>query len=336
MQKDSISVFKKLISQARQITIITHWSPDGDAMGSSLGLYNALRKMGKKAKVVVPNAYPGFLHWLPGNKSVLNFEEKAKPVSDLLKKSDLVFILDFNTFRRIEKLGELVAQSKAQKVLVDHHQQPETYFDYYYHDVNACSTCELVYELITGIAGKKVLDEKIASCLYTGIMTDTGSFRFPSTTAKTHKVVAELIEAGAKNDEIYNHVFDDYSVSRLRLMGYCLYEKLTFLDEYKAAYIMLNDEDHKRFNFKKGDTEGLVNYALSVRGMKLSAFFAERDGEIKISFRSKGNFDVNKFARAHFQGGGHKNAAGGKGEGTLKQTVEKFLSILPQYKKQLQ
>lgn len=334
MRKDSFKVFKPLISKAKTISIITHWSPDGDAMGSSLGLYHFLRSLKKNVKVIVPNDYPGFLAWLPGNNTVLNHQKDEKKTAALIAKSDIIFTLDFNSYGRIEKLGELVAKSTAVKVLIDHHQQPENFADYYFHDVLSCSTCELIHEFICGIAGKKAIDKKIATCLYTGIMTDSGSFRFPSTTAKTHRIVADLIDAGADNDVIYNSVHDDYSKERLKLLGYSL-NKMEVLDDMHTAFISLSQSEQDQYNYQKGDTEGVVNYALSIRGIIFSAFFAERDGVVKISFRSKGKFDVNKFARTHFNGGGHKNAAGGKSDKTLDQTVLDFVDILPLYKKEL-
>jgi phosphoesterase RecJ-like protein len=335
VKKNKFSDFKKLLSKASSISILTHTNPDGDAMGSSLGLYHYLRKKKKQVKVIVPNSFPGFLEWLPGTKQVMVFDGNEEKVQKQIAKSDVLFTLDFNTYSRLEKLGDLLNESKATKVLVDHHRQPDTCFDLYFHDEIACSTAELVHDLIGGIDSLKMIDKNSATCLYTGIMTDTGNFRFPSTTEKTFQIAASLVKAGASNSDIYNNVYDDYSANRLKLLGYCLSEKLVFMPEYKTAYIALSEEELQRFNFKKGDTEGVVNQALSVRGIIFSAFFSERGGEIKISLRSKGKFDVNKMARAHFSGGGHINAAGGVSRISLQQTVENFLSVLPQYKEQL-
>jgi bifunctional oligoribonuclease and PAP phosphatase NrnA len=334
MRRDPFKLFKPVLSKAKNISIITHWSPDGDAMGSSLGLYHYLKNKGKNVRVIVPNEYPGFLSWLPGNKTVLNFQTDEKKIKPVLEKSDVVFILDFNSYGRIEKLGALVAGTKAKKILIDHHQQPEDFADYFFHDVKACSTCELIYEFIEGVDSKKAIDKNIATCLYTGIMTDSGSFRFPSTTAKTHRIVAELIEAGADNDIIYNNVHDDYSYERLKLLGHCL-NKMEVLADYHTAFISLSEAEQDMYHYQKGDTEGIVNYALSIKGIRFSAFLTERDGIVKISFRSKGSFDVNKFARKHFSGGGHMNAAGGKSDKSLDEAVLDFVNLLPLYKKEL-
>jgi phosphoesterase RecJ-like protein len=204
-----------------------------------------------------------------------------------------------------------------------------------FHSIKACSTCELIYDFIELMGDKKLIKKDIANCLYTGIMTDTGSFRFPSTTAKTHRIIAELINAGAENSEIHSRIYDDNTEDKLRLLGFCLAEKLTVLKEYGTAFFSLRDDELKRFNYKKGDTEGIVNYALSIEGIRFSAFFVERDNEIKTSFRSKGDFNVNLFARKHFNGGGHANAAGGMSETTLDETIIKFISLLPDYKEEL-
>ncbi len=334
MKKHSFADFKKLVSKTKNISIITHVNPDGDAMGSSLGLYHYLKSKGKNVKVIVPNMYPDFLAWMPASKQAMVFEGNEAAAKKQLAKSDAIFILDFNNYNRIDILGELIRDSTAKKVLIDHHQAPDTVFDYYFHDTAASSTCELVYDFICGIDSKNVIDKKTANCLYTGIMTDTGSFRFRGTNAKTFTVAAALINAGAQNATIYNSVYDDYTENRLKLLGYCLHEKLVFVPEYKAAYIALSEAELKQFGFKKGDTEGIVNYALSVGGIDFSAFFSDKDGAIRISFRSK-KFDVNKFARAHFSGGGHINAAGAKSTLSLDDTVKKFRELLPQYKTEL-
>jgi len=334
VRKNKFSELKKVIAKAKNISILTHTNPDGDAMGSSLGLYHYLLKKKKKVKVIIPNSFPGFLGWMPGSKTSLVFEGNEERTHKQIAKSDLIFILDFNNYSRLDKLGEFLDQSKAPKILIDHHRQPDTCFQYYFHDEHASSTAELVYDLVCGIDLPHMIDKKSATCLYTGIMTDTGTFRFPSTTEKTFHIAASLIKAGADNAAIYNSVYDDYSAQRLKLLGYCL-EKLVFLPEYKTAYIAISEEELRRFDFKKGDTEGVVNQALSVRGIIFSAFFSEREGEVRMSFRSKGKFDTNKFARAHFGGGGHINASGGKSKEPLENVVAKFTGLLPQYKAEL-
>jgi phosphoesterase RecJ-like protein len=328
MRKDSFTKFKALLKKSKSIVIVTHWSPDGDAMGSSLALYNYLLKIKKKATVIVPNEYPEFLNWLPGNNKVLNFQTDEVKVTKVIHASDAIFTLDFNSFKRLEKLGEIVGESKAPKILIDHHQQPDNYAQYVFHDVKACSTCELIYDFIVGLGDKKLIDKKIASCLYTGLMTDTGSFRYPSVTANTHKIIGDLLEKGVVPSDIHSAVYDTYSDNRMKLLGHALTEKMVVFPEKHLAYMSLNEEELKRFQYQKGDTEGLVNYPLAIKGIRFSVLFTEMDGKIKISFRSKGKFDVNKFARQYFSGGGHINAAGGKGEGSMNDTVNKFLGLI--------
>ena len=335
MNAEQIKEVKGFLSTPRNLVIVTHWSPDGDAMGSSLGLYNYLIQKKHKVTVITPNDYPSFLFWLPGNNKVIDFSKKTKVAKAAVAKADIVFCLDFNSLKRIYDLGIEVEKSKAIKFIIDHHVQPEGFAKYMLHTIEACSSCELVYDFINIMGDKKLINKNIADCLYTGIMTDTGSFRFPSTTAKTHQIAAELILAGANNSEIHNRIYDDNSESRLRLLGYCLSEKLTVLKEYNTAFFSLRSDELKRFNYKKGDTESVVNYALSIEGICFAAFFVERDDLVKTSFRSKGTFDVNLFARKNFSGGGHKHAAGGSSEDTLDESLIKFISLLPEYKKQL-
>ena len=327
MHKENYLIFKNVLKKAQNIVITTHWSPDGDAMGSSLALYNYLLQLNKSVKVIVPNAYPEFLDWLPGNKQVIVHQKNETKAEKLIKSADLIFTLDFNSFKRIEKLGELLEKANAPIVLVDHHQQPEDYASYYFHDVTACSTCELIFELIVGMGGKKLIDKKIAACLYTGLMTDTGSFRYPSVTAKTHLIVSELLATGIAPATIHAAIYDTYNYERVKLLGYLLSEKMALIANLPIAYFAVTETELKKFNYQKGDTEGIVNYPFSIKGIKVCAFFMESEGYIKISFRSKGKIDVNKFARAHFSGGGHINAAGGKSTLTLNETVNKFIAL---------
>ncbi len=329
MQKDSFVKFKTLLKSVKNIVIVTHYSPDGDAMGSSLGLYHYLTQLNKSVKVVVPNAYPSFLHWLPANNKVLVFDKDETKVTKALNTADCIFTLDFNSFKRLEKLGDILQHTKAPKVLIDHHQQPDNYAKLYFHDVAACSTAELVFDFIVGLGGKKLINKKIAACLYTGLMTDTGSFRYPSVTAKTHLVIAELLKTGIAPNDIHSAVYDTYSADRLKLVGYALSEKMTVLQNLPVAYFAITHTELSKFNHQKGDTEGLVNYPFGIKGIKVCAFFNEApEGYIKISFRSKGKIDVNTFSRKHFNGGGHINAAGGKSTLSLVQTVKKFESLV--------
>ncbi len=335
MKPFEIKKINTFLSTPKNIVIVTHWSPDGDAIGSSLALYNYLIKKKHKVSVITPNDYPPFLYWMKGNDKIINFSIDPKKAKPLVAKADLIFCLDFNSLKRIDKLGDEVGKSKGLKMIIDHHLQPDTFADYMLHDIKACSTCQLVYDFIVLMDDKKLIDKHIASCIYTGIMTDTGSFRYRSTTSKTHRITSELIEAGADNTDIHIKIYDGNTEDKLRLLGYCLSEKLTVLKDYKTAFISLTDKELKQHNYKKGDTEGVVNYALSIDGIRLAAFFVERDGEIKISLRSKGDFDVNVLCRKYFNGGGHANAAGGMTKLSLNETVTEFVQLLPQYKKQL-
>ncbi len=330
-----ISQLKKLLSKSKKIAIVTHWSPDGDAIGSSLGLWNFLKKKGHSATVIVPNEYPEFLNWMYGQKQVVDATKNMKKAELTLKNAELIFCLDFNDLKRINVLGEIIEKLDTPKVLIDHHPNPSDFADFVLHKVESSSTAELIYDFIVEMKGEKLVDKHIANCLYTGIMTDTGSFRFPSTSVNTHLVLAKLMKAGAENSLNHNRIYDDNTESRLRLLGYALSEKMEVLPEFNAAFFTLNEADLKRFNYKKGDTEGLVNYVFTIRGIIFAAFFAESDGKVKCSFRSKGNFDVNQFARAGFNGGGHKNAAGGMLETSLEEVVKKFKSMLPENLSQL-
>jgi phosphoesterase RecJ-like protein len=328
MQKDSFQKFKKLLKNNQKIAIVTHWSPDGDAIGSSLGLYLFLLKMGKKAEVIVPNAYPDFLKWMPGNNKVVNFEENEEKATKILDKADVIFTLDFNSYKRLEKLGTILEKNQAPKVLIDHHQQPDKYASYYFHDVKACSTCELIYDFIVGLGKKKLLDKKIASCLYTGIMTDTGSFRYSCVNYRTHLIISELLKTGILPAEIYSAVYDSYSLNRIKLLGFALNEKLKLVEGLPVAYFTLSEKELERFDYQKGDTEGLVNYPFSIKGIQVCALFNETDEYVKISFRSKGKIDMNAFARSYFNGGGHINAAGGKSFDDLAATEKKFAELV--------
>jgi len=328
MQKDSFLKFKKLLKNSEKIAIVTHWSPDGDAMGSSLALYLFLLKLGKKATVIVPNAYPDFLRWLPGNKNVLNFQENEVKAGKILNAADVIFTLDFNSYKRLEKLGNILEKTSAPKVLVDHHQQPDNYATLYFHDVDACSTCELIFDFIVGLGEKKLIDKKIAACLYTGLMTDTGSFRYSSVTYKTHLILSELLKTGIVPSDIHSAVYDSYSFSRLKLLGFALNEKLKLVEGYPVAYFTLTEKELEKFNYQKGDIEGLVNYPFSIKGIKVCALFNESEGYVKISFRSKGKIDMNTFSRSYFSGGGHINAAGGKSSESLGATETKFIELV--------
>lgn len=332
MRRDSYKKLSAAIKKSKRIAIVTHMNPDGDAMGSSLALSMYLQKLNKEVKVIVPNAFPQFLEWLPESKKAINFQTNEKKVKAFAAKCDLIFVLDFNNFKRIEKLGDFLSELPVPKFMIDHHQQPEDMAKYYLHDVKACSTCELVYDLMKGMGHARMLDKKIAECLYTGLMTDTGSFRFSSVTYKTHLIISELLKTGMVPSDVHSAIYDTYSRDRMKLLGHALH-KMHILSDHKTAYIALTGEELKHFNYQKGDTEGMVNYPFSIKGINFCALFTEaEEGYIKISFRSKGKLDVNKFARTNFSGGGHINAAGGKSNLSLEDTVEKFVSLVSKKK----
>ncbi len=337
MENTQIEAIQLLLKQPKNIVIVPHRNPDGDAMGSTLALYHYLKGLGHKATVIAPNDYPEFLKWLPGTQSVVQFEFNEEACKTLIERSDVIFTLDFNDLSRVgHQMGTVLETASAIKIMIDHHQQPSDYAKYMYSNVEISSTCEMVYNFIAFLGETDKIDAVIATCLYTGIMTDTGSFRFPSTTNRTLEIAGDLMKRGANHSDIHNQVFDTNSYNRLQLLS-CALGNLTVLKDYNTAYISLSQEELDRFEFKKGDTEGFVNYGLSIKGIVMAVIFIEnvQDDIIKISFRSKGSFSVNDFARSHFNGGGHTNAAGGRSETSLNEAIEKFISILPAYKQQL-
>ena len=327
---------KKSLSNPKKVVIVPHKNPDGDAMGSTLGLCHYLIKLGHSALVIAPNDYPEFLKWIPGTKDVLIYEEHTTIAEEKISQADLIFTLDFNALHRCGAMETTIGKAAAIKVMIDHHQQPDDYATYVYSDVNMCSTSEMVYHFIEMMGDLDCIDVSIGEALYTGIMTDTASFRFPLTTSTTHRVIAHLIDVGVEKSQIHNAVYDTNSFGRLQLMG-CALNNLQFLEPLKTAYTSLTNKELDAHDFQKGDTEGLVNHGLSLKGVKFAAIFIEHKQEsiIKISFRSKGAFDVNTFARTHFNGGGHKNASGGRSNLNLEDTIAKFIRILSDYKSEL-
>lgn len=336
MNKQDITSIKQLLSVKQKIVIVPHKNPDGDAIGSTLGLYHYLRKSNHEVNVLVPNDYPVFLKWIPGSEIILKHDTQTKLCEDLINQADIVFTLDFNAFHRTGDMEAVLRKSSAIKIMIDHHQAPDNFAKFTYSDVTMSSTCEMVYHFIDKLGHTSLVDTNIATALYVGIMTDTGSFRFRSTTSKTHDVIAKLIEKGADNTAIHNNVYDTNTFKSLQLLG-CALTNLRIVPEHRAAYITLSQEELQKYDYKKGDTEGIVNYGLSLNNVVLAAIFIEdkNEGIIKISLRSKSDFSVNEMARSYFHGGGHTNAAGGKSDLSLAETVEKFISILPSYNKAL-
>ncbi len=313
------------------VVITTHHKPDADALGSSLGLYHFLVKMGLSPAVISPTDYGDFLKWMPGEEIVINFEEFAEKSADLVANADLIFCLDFNALKRINELGDLVQKSPAKKILIDHHLEPEGFEDYRLWTTQASSTCELIFWLIEVLGKVDLIDEPIASCLYAGIMTDTASFKHSSTSPTTHRIAGMLLERGAKSNLIYDAIYDNYSESRTRFIGFCLCEKLQIIKEFHTALIVVSAEELKQYRIVTGDSEGLVNYGLSISGIKLSALIIDRTVARKMSFRSKGNFPANEFARKYFNGGGHFSAAGGESQEPIAIVEGKFKSALLDY-----
>ena len=312
--------------------ITTHHKPDADALGSSLGLYHFLQKIEIDAAVISPTDYGDFLKWLPGEDNVINFEEQTERATQLVHEADWVFCLDFNSLKRINEMGKLVEQSAAKKILIDHHLEPETFADYGLHTTKASSTCELVFMFIEQFDGVELMDKTIASCLYAGMMTDTASFKHSSTYPSTHRVAAVLLEKGAEPNKIYEAVYDNFTADRTRFIGYCISQKLQILEEYHTALICVTADELKKFNSTTGDTEGLVNWGLTIKGIKLSTLIVDRKVLRKMSFRAKGDFPANEFARKYFNGGGHFSAAGGESTDSLETTEEKFKTALKDYR----
>ena len=331
-----IEKLKEIISRPQKIVITTHRGPDGDAIGSSLALYNFLLKLGHSVNVITPNDYASFLHWLPGNNEVIEFEGSEKISEKLVNDAETIFMLDFNHLYRADGLAEYIKESNANKVLIDHHRDPEKNIaDIVFSDPDICSTCQLLFEIIEQMGMFKLIDKNIAECIYVGIMTDTGSFKYSSTTSKTHNVIASLIDCGARNTKIHDLIYDNYSADRMKLLGYCLNDKMLLFPENNSAIISLSNEELKKFNFKKGDTEGIINYALAIKGIIFAAFIVERDNIVKLSLRSKGSFKVNEIAKKYFSGGGHENAAGGVSTENIESTIDKVKEIINNYKNEL-
>jgi len=335
MKNNFIPALKEQLSNRKKIVIIPHKNPDGDALGSCLGLMHFLDLMNHSCWVISPNEYPEFLEWIPGQEQIIIYNKSEEESEKLLLEADLIFTLDFNSLNRIKPMDEVIENCKAIKVMIDHHEQPDDYADLMYSDPSLGSTCEMVYNLMEAI-DVSLINKTIATCIYTGIMTDSGSFRFQTTTAVTHSIVSNLLDMGIDHTQIHNNIYDTYSFGRLQLLGKAL-TNLVKVEPLNAVYITLSQEELTQCDFKKGDTEGFVNFGLSLDGIKLAIILIENTQEkiIKMSFRSKGEFNVNEFARKHFNGGGHHNAAGGVSHENLEMTTQKVHQTILQYKDQL-
>jgi phosphoesterase RecJ-like protein len=327
---------KAILSTPQNVVVIPHKTPDADALGSCLGLKGYLVKKGHNVQVISPTDYPQFLNWMEGNEVVVIYtDENRQDCAQMINQAGIVFCLDFNNLERINDLGEIVENSQSKKFLIDHHLDPKCFADFAFISTEASATAELIYEFIVKMGDRELIDKSIAECLYAGIMTDTGQFKHNNTNQNVHFVTANLMELGADTSRVASLIYDTNSYDRLKFLGFALSQRLKYLPEYHTAFIAINADDLKKFNSKTGDTEGLVNYALSLDGTVLGVLISERDGEIKLSMRSKGNFSVNDFARKHFNGGGHKNAAGGTSDSSFDETVKKFEEIIKMYKEEL-
>ena len=332
------SNFKDIIGEVKKhhkILITTHANPDGDAIGSSLALFGYLKKKLHEVYVMVPDPDPTFLHWMPYHENLLVFNKDRETCLKVIEQAELIFSVDYNTLDRLEEATEFVRKAEGKKILIDHHKDPDQRFHLMISDISVSSTAELIYDFIIESGDHDLIDTDIAACIYAGIITDTGSFSYSCNNEKTYQITAHLISAGIDGEHIHRMVYDTYSEARLRLLGYSLSDKLVVLHESHTAYISLSKDDLKRFNHQVGDTEGIVNFGLSIKDINLAALFMEKEGLVKISFRSKGNFSVNDLARKYFDGGGHNNAAGAYSYLSLQETISKFLSLLPVYTEQL-
>ena len=325
---------KVLLSDKKNIVITMHKNPDCDALGSSLGLAHILSHMGHNVNVIAPNSYPEFLNWLPGQEKVLIYENNIIESENIISDSDIIFCLDFNNLKRLGDMRTLIENSNSCKILIDHHENPNDFCDFMFSVPSKSSTCEMIYDFAVNFGFTDKINSSAANCLYAGIVTDTGGFAYPCVTEQTFKTASFFIKKGANISKI-NQSLNDYSYNRLKLLGYSILEKTEYLHDFKTTIISLTNDELNNFNFKKGDTEGIVNYGLSIKNCVLSAFFLEKDGIVKISFRSKYNFDVNKFAGRYFTGGGHVNAAGGMSRDSLDNTISKFKDLLLNYSKDL-
>ncbi len=335
MENTDFDLVREKISQPSNILITTHSNPDGDAIGSSLALASYLKKKNHSVQVMVPDPYPDFLAWMAGHEDILVFSNSESECVKAIEQADIIFAADYNNLGRLNDAAGFVRRSNAIKILIDHHLVPSDEFDYKISISRISSTSELLYNFIEKMGDIHLVDKNIAECIYAGIITDTGSLSYSCNYVKTYQILANLFQLGIDGEHLHRLIYDTYSESRLRLLGYSISDQLVVLHEYHCAYIILSREDLQRFNYQIGDTEGVVNYALSIKDINLAALFMEREGIVKVSFRSKGNFAVNTLAAEYFNGGGHRNAAGANCTTTLEETVAKFRQILPQYQTML-
>jgi phosphoesterase RecJ-like protein len=336
LEKLQIDEIHQFINNGSKIAITTHTNPDGDAIGSSLAIFHYLRKKGVDVKAIVPNKFPSFLHWLSASNEMIIFESDAKKAKSVLQEADLIFCLDYNSFSRVGAVSDDLKNSKGKKILIDHHISPELEcFDYVISDVNASSTGELVFEFMISMGDETIIDRTISESIYTGIITDTGSFSHSCNNAKTYEITAQLVKNGVDAKKIHGLIYDTFSENRLRLLGYAINDRMLVWEEMRTALIYLNKEDLRKYDYKVGDTEGLVNYALSMDKINMAVLVTEKDKKIRMSFRSKGDFSVNDLCRKHFNGGGHRNAAGGNMSKPIMEVIDEIKSVVKDYKEEL-
>lgn len=327
---ENLQELKAILAIPQDVVIVSHRNPDGDAIGSSLALYHFLNKHGHTVRMIMPSEYPEIMNWMEGIHEVIIYDLDPDRSKEVLERASLIFCLDFNALDRIDKVGEILDPLKVPKVMIDHHLYPEPFVDYVLSDTTASSTCELIYDFIGLLDAKRDLDITIGECLFTGILTDTGSFKY-ATSPKLFRIVADLVALGVDDYKLQDLIFNSLYEKHLRLLGHCLANRMEIFPEYYTGIIHLTKEDYTTFDIQRGDTEGIVNYILKLKGIKMAAFIMEQPTIVKISLRSKGEFSVQEIAKRHFKGGGHKNAAGGASFQSLEATLTKFKDLLPRY-----
>ena len=319
---------KDAFSGRKQILLLSHYNPDGDAIGSMLALYHYLLKKGHKVAMMVPNDFPDFLKWMKGSEEVMIYFHQQKRVTEFANASDIIVSVDFNEPKRLKDATQILENSKALKILFDHHPNPHPSYSYKVFNTEVSATAELIFEYITAASDQALIDPVIAECIFTGIMSDTGCFNHNSSTPETYKLVSQLLEYEINKDNIFDNFYNNFSESRMRLMGYLLNEKMVVLPEYSTAYITLTREEQSRFHYAPGDTEGFVNLPFSIKGVQIAALFTQKKDHIRISFRSRGGIAINETIAKHFDGGGHQYAAGGESYTDMDKAIKKFVQIL--------
>jgi len=329
-----ISEIRSLLASPKDIIITSHRNPDGDAIGSSLALYHYLVQSGHQVQIILPSDYPDFFDWMPEVQRIINYDTEPEACKAIAEKAQIAFYLDFNSIDRIDKLGELLQTLKLRTIMIDHHLYPEPAAEFIISDTTASSTCEMVYDFICALGHHSAINSKVGDCIYTGIVTDTGSFKY-NTSPKLFRIVSDLVQMGVDDYELQDLITNNLNEKQLRLLGHCLHNRMEILPQYKTGIISLTKEDYETFDIQRGDTEGIVNYLLRLRDIRFAAFFMEQPTIVKMSFRSKGDFSVHELARKNFKGGGHKNASGGSSFQSLGATLKRFKALLPEYEQEL-